>query len=106
MLVAGGTTATVTTRTRGGGMGRLNLERESFGHVEQHVVDVMEDEASEDKEAPPVAAATSKAMAPHSRVIVKVAHLQRAFANYPCPTCRQPVELKVHTSCIASSIEY
>ena len=84
-------------------MGQPNLKGESLGHVEQHVVDAIEDEASEDEV--PVAAVTSKAMALHSREIVKVAHLKHAFANYPCPTCWQPLELNVRMCYIASSIK-
>jgi hypothetical protein len=99
------------SRTRGGGNGRPSLHRESLGHVETVVLsDTTESEdAAEDQESAGEEEETGtvvpKAKPTHSRVIVEVAHLHRAFANYPCPTCEEPLELKIRTMCIASSLE-
>jgi hypothetical protein len=46
-----------------------------------------------------------KAKPTHSRVILEVSQLQQAFAQYPCPKCKEVLGLKIHTLCIASSLE-
>jgi hypothetical protein len=110
-----------TTRrtTRGGGNGRPVLERVSHGHhVPETVVldsdttggddpssmtSVADNESSEN--GTPPAAATAKKKPINSRVIVEVGQLERAFKNFPCPSCEEPLELKIRTVCIASSIE-
>jgi hypothetical protein len=98
------------SRTRGGGLGRPSLERASLGHVDTADEDSdedIDDESLEDEApetAPAPVATTGKPT--HTRVMLEVAHLQDAFANYPCPSCSEPVEMKLRTMCIATSIEF
>jgi hypothetical protein len=42
---------------------------------------------------------------PHTRVLLEVSQLQQAFEGHRCPECDEPLELKLQTMCIASSIE-
>jgi hypothetical protein len=102
---------TTRTRSRGGGEGRPNLERTSFGHVE--TVDLVDDstkagsdgdlDISDEEEVETTVVKSKKP--PHTRVILEVSHLERAFRNFPCPECKEPLELKLRTVCIATNIE-
>jgi hypothetical protein len=106
---------TTRSRTRGGGEGRPNLEKASLGHVAKEVVVVLEstsgsdgdDESFGGEEGEPTATAVvvAKKKPTHSRVILEVAHLERAFQNFPCPKCSEPLELKLRTVCIATNID-
>jgi hypothetical protein len=108
--------ANAVTRTRGGGTGRPSLERESFGAPEIVVLEESSDESwtptaddasSESETCSTTSSTTDETVQKPSptRVILEVAHLKKAFANYPCPKCMEPLEFKVRTVCIASNIE-
>jgi hypothetical protein len=101
----------VGRRTRGGGEGRPDVEMMarrkahdigtlllSSDSSEQESSSDEDDESSEEEEM-----ASKKPK--HQRVILEVSMLQEAFKDYTCPECQEPLELKIRTICIASSID-
>jgi hypothetical protein len=87
---------------RGGGSNGEVIDVPESGGEEE----AKEDEAitSEDEESV-AETVVPKAKPTHLRVILEVSQLQQVFAQYPCPKCKEVLELKICALCITSSLE-
>jgi hypothetical protein len=98
--LAGGLQSEVaTTRTRGG------APDESSVAADDEADDLSESEDG-DEEASSEEESVSPKKPPHTRVVLEVSQLQKAFAGHVCPDCNEPLELKLRTVCIATSIQF
>jgi hypothetical protein len=109
----------LSTRTRLSSISPDDLlqERESVRPVVPEIVDVVDNDRSEDSQLtvdPSVddRSTAQETLTPvfakkpaHSRVLLEVSQLQQAFEHYPCPKCNARLALKLRTVCIATSIE-
>jgi hypothetical protein len=111
------------SRTRGGGEGRadvaaLTKKKET---LLIDIADLSDDSSSEesaitasigeeeeaDKVTDDEAAVAKKVVKPmHSRVILEVAHIEKAIAQLGCPQCGQDLKVALRTVCLASSIGF
>jgi hypothetical protein len=110
-----GTGILTSTRTRRGGDGRPDIAG-AANRKELVVIDIDEDEDvsvsgteeeedSEDEGSDEDSTATGK-KPPHTRVILEVAHVEKAFAELGCPQCSGPIKATLRTVCIASSLGF
>ena len=130
--LASGMHSTTLTRTRGGGKGKPDLEntiRKRFvltvpdsededsepepeertrGVDHQPLKTTVEAEDGEDDDttiAPATTPSGALTKPTHTRVIVEVSQLASMIKDFMCPKCGHPVEMKLLTVCIATSID-
>jgi hypothetical protein len=101
------------TRTRRGGDGRPDIagasKRKELVVIDEDedlsVSGTEEEEDSEDEGSDEESTEAGK-KPPHTRVILEVAHVEKAFAELGCPQCRGPIKATIRTVCIASSLGF
>jgi hypothetical protein len=108
---------TITRRTRMGGVGRPNIEA-AAKRKDVVVIDVDDEvlsvssESEEDQEDDSDGEVSDEKSTnpgkkpPHTRVILEVNHIEKAFAELGCPKCGGSIKPTVRTVCIASSLGF
>jgi hypothetical protein len=108
-----------STRTRGGGNGRPNIDFARARNERIGITEVGLDDASTVEEPltePSLQAESSasstdgteskKTKPTHSRVIVDVSQLDEVFGRLGCPECGGPIKVNIRTVCIASTVAF
>ena len=103
-------TALIPSRTRGGGNGRPDLvnmiRKKKMLTIDLESSDDSTVSGGEDSEDDATPNMMPVAKPSHSRVILEVGQIEKAFEQLCCPQCKGPIEVSLRTVCIASSIGF